>query len=699
MSIRVEPTDTPEQMKVVGRGELQLSILIEMMRREGFELQVSRPDIVTKQIGGKIVEPVEELVIDVPEDHQGIVIAQVGERKGVMTKMVNNGSGRVRLEFRIPARGLIGFRSQFMTDTKGTGIMNHIFSSWEPWHGAIPSRANGALVADRAGVATSYAIFNLQERGEIFIDPGIQVYEGMLIGENSRPCGHGRQRDEREEADQHARVERRRSDPADSSAQAGPRAGGRVHQRRRTGRSHARQHSPAEEDSRLQPAAQIRQRVGGQPPSARPIREGGYARIQDYAVIGDGRTAALVATDGAVDWLCLPNFDSPSVCGAILDAGRGGSFELLPRRTRSNRRAAICRGTNVLETTFTTASGSVRVLDAMTVSDHGLEPMRELARSVEGRPGRVSMRWRVAPRFQLRPPAFRSADGATAYRSPRTDATPSPSRTGTPASPPGTAMRWARNSRWPRAARALLALAASNGEPLVLPARHAVEQRLADTVRFWESWTAARTYDGRWRDEVLRSALVLKLLIFAPSGASVAAPTTSLPEEIGGERNWDYRFCWTRDSHFAIDALLELGSYDDAKGLLWWFMQATALTEPRLHPLYRLDGGLHVVERVLPLAGYRESRPVRVGNAAIGQTQLDIYGNLFETAWLYSAGSSRARRRHGPGAWRASRLRLRHLASARLGHLGSPKRSLSLHPLEGDVLGGARSRRSPGRSR
>jgi GTP-binding protein len=173
-------------VKVVGRGELQLSILIEMMRREGFELQVSRPDIVTKEINGQVVEPVEELVIDVPEDHQGVVIAQVGERKGVMTKMVNNGSGRVRLEFRIPARGLIGFRSQFMTDTKGTGIMNHIFASWEPWHGAIPARANGALVADRSGPATSYAIFNLQERGEIFIEPATQVYEG-IIGENARP--------------------------------------------------------------------------------------------------------------------------------------------------------------------------------------------------------------------------------------------------------------------------------------------------------------------------------------------------------------------------------------------------------------------------------------------------------------------------------------------------------------------------------
>ena len=155
VAIRVEPTEAPEQMKVVGRGELQLSILIEMMRREGFELQVSRPDIVTKTLDGAVVEPVEELVIDVPEDHQGVVIAQVGERRGVMTKMVNNGSGRVRLEFRIPARGLIGFRSRFLTDTKGTGIMNHLFAGWEPWHGPIAGRPAGALVSDRPGVATA----------------------------------------------------------------------------------------------------------------------------------------------------------------------------------------------------------------------------------------------------------------------------------------------------------------------------------------------------------------------------------------------------------------------------------------------------------------------------------------------------------------------------------------------------------------
>jgi GTP-binding protein len=186
VSIRVEPTDSPEQMKVLGRGELQLSILIEMMRREGFELQVSRPDIVTKELDGKLMEPIEDLVIDVAEEFQGVVIAAIGMRRGTMTKMVNHGSGRVRLEFRIPARGLIGFRSQFLTDTKGTGIMNTLFAGWEPWHGAIASRANGALVADRTGVATAFAIWNLQERGEIFIEPTATVYEGMIIGENAR---------------------------------------------------------------------------------------------------------------------------------------------------------------------------------------------------------------------------------------------------------------------------------------------------------------------------------------------------------------------------------------------------------------------------------------------------------------------------------------------------------------------------------
>ncbi len=188
VSLRVEDTESSEQVQVIGRGELQLSILVEMMRRESYELQVSRPQIVTRGTAGRVEEPVEELVIDVAEDYQGVVIAQLGTRRATMTKMVNHGSGRVRLEFRIPTRGLIGFRSQFLTDTRGTGILHHLFAGWEPWHGPIAGRPTGAVVADRAGRATPFAISNLQERGEIFIPAGTAVYEGMIIGENARPA-------------------------------------------------------------------------------------------------------------------------------------------------------------------------------------------------------------------------------------------------------------------------------------------------------------------------------------------------------------------------------------------------------------------------------------------------------------------------------------------------------------------------------
>ena len=186
VSIRVEDTETADQMKVVGRGELQLSILIEMMRREGHEMQVSRPEIVTRVVSGRTEEPVEELVVDVAEEYQGVVIEGLGTRRATMMKVVNHGSGRIRIDFRIPTRGLIGFRSQFLTDTRGTGIMNHLFSDWEDWHGPIPGRSSGALVADRAGRATAFAIYNLQARGELFIEPTTEVYEGMIVGENSR---------------------------------------------------------------------------------------------------------------------------------------------------------------------------------------------------------------------------------------------------------------------------------------------------------------------------------------------------------------------------------------------------------------------------------------------------------------------------------------------------------------------------------
>jgi GTP-binding protein len=186
VSIRVEEAGGPDAFKVMGRGELQLAILIEMMRREGFELMVGKPEILTKTVGGKLLEPIELLVIDCPEKFVGVVIEKLGGRKGKMTKMVNHGSGRVRLEFQVPSRGLIGLRSEMLTDTKGTAIMNSLFHGYIDWQGEIPTRPTGALVADRPGKTTGHAIFNLQERGEMFVTPGIEVYEGMIIGENAR---------------------------------------------------------------------------------------------------------------------------------------------------------------------------------------------------------------------------------------------------------------------------------------------------------------------------------------------------------------------------------------------------------------------------------------------------------------------------------------------------------------------------------
>jgi GTP-binding protein len=171
----------------MGRGELQLAILIEMMRREGYELMVGKPQILTKTVDGRLMEPQELLVVDVPETYAGVVIEKTGIRKAKMTKMVNHGSGRVRLEFLIPSRGLIGMRSELLTDTRGTAIMNSLFHGYIEWQGEIPMRLTGALVADRPGTATAYAIYNLQERGEMFVTPGTEVYEGMIVGENARP--------------------------------------------------------------------------------------------------------------------------------------------------------------------------------------------------------------------------------------------------------------------------------------------------------------------------------------------------------------------------------------------------------------------------------------------------------------------------------------------------------------------------------
>ena len=186
VAIRVDETDSPDQFKVSGRGELQLAILIEMMRREGYELQVSKPEAIIRKVDGQVFEPIEAVVVDCPDEFIGVVTEALGRRKGQMTKMINHGTGRVRLEFEAPSRGLIGFRNEFLTETKGTGLLNTMFLRWGEWQGSMRGRATGSLVADRLGDTTTYALFNLQERGTIFIRPGLKVYEGMIIGENAR---------------------------------------------------------------------------------------------------------------------------------------------------------------------------------------------------------------------------------------------------------------------------------------------------------------------------------------------------------------------------------------------------------------------------------------------------------------------------------------------------------------------------------
>ncbi len=186
VAIRIEETDSPDTFRVSGRGELQLAILIEMMRREGYEIEVGQPEVITRTEDGQRLEPMEHLVVDCPEEYIGVVTQKVGTRRGQMVKMTNHGTGRVRLEYRIPARGLIGYRSEFLTDTRGSGLLNHLFDGWAPWHGEIPRRTTGALVADREGRATGYAIDHLQPRGTFFVRPGDAVYEGQVVGEHVR---------------------------------------------------------------------------------------------------------------------------------------------------------------------------------------------------------------------------------------------------------------------------------------------------------------------------------------------------------------------------------------------------------------------------------------------------------------------------------------------------------------------------------
>jgi GH15 family glucan-1,4-alpha-glucosidase len=371
----------------------------------------------------------------------------------------------------------------------------------------------------------------------------------------------------------------------------------------------------------------------------RPVRRDGYVPLRDYAAIGDGRTVALVAADGSVDWLAWPNLDSPTVFAAVLDARRGGRFALEPEvGYRVERR--YLPGTNVVETTFTTDQGVVRVTDAVTLPDTALTPARELQRRVEGLSGSVPMRWSVVPRFRYGqgaphigrragvPVASAGADvlAVCAWEA---------------GAPDVTEQAISGHFETRAGSRALIALCFAHEDPLVLPARAECEARLEHTCAEWRRWIGKRTYDGPWAHAVERSALALKLLVFAPSGAVAAAATSSLPEAIGGERNFDYRYSWIRDSAFTLNVFLELGCSPEAHAYFWWLMHATQLTHPRLRVLYRLDGGARTPERTLPLEGYRRSAPARAGNAAAGQLQLDTYGELLQSAWLYSGATGR----------------------------------------------------------
>jgi GH15 family glucan-1,4-alpha-glucosidase len=364
-----------------------------------------------------------------------------------------------------------------------------------------------------------------------------------------------------------------------------------------------------------------------------------YPPIRDYALVGDGRTAALVSRDGTVEWLCLPDLDSPSVFASALDRDVGGQFALLPEVPFEAARRYL-PDTNVLETTFTTATGRARVTDAMLLPAPGLAPQRELARRVEGLAGEVPMRWSVEPRFgyaawetrverRLGVPVAAAGSDAMAIRS------------WGAGSPEVGVDRVGASFRTLTGSDVLFALCAARGEPLVFPSRREVEERLAATTGFWRRWTSQRRYQGPWRDAVLRSALALKLLIHSPSGAIAAAATTSLPEGVGGVRNWDYRYCWVRDSTFTLDALLRLGCPSEADSFFWWLLHASQLTHPSLSVLYRLNGGTAPGERALPWEGYRGSRPVRIGNEAMSQLQLDVYGHLLATARLYCAAGGK----------------------------------------------------------
>ena len=363
-------------------------------------------------------------------------------------------------------------------------------------------------------------------------------------------------------------------------------------------------------------------------------RKDGFAPIGSYAAIGDGRTVALVAADGSVDFLSLPTLHSPTTFGALLDPEQGGRFTLAPRGEYEAARRYV-RRTNVLETTYRTGDGVVRVTEALTLQDGGLLPWVELARRIEGVEGSVPMEWRLEPRFDWgreAPRIERSGDLLLAAGAGIQLAVHSWDAGEVEAEEEALGGSFAISA----GERALLALVAAHEQPLHAPSREHVEARLDAATRVWERWLGMWAYDGPWEEEVARSALALKLLVYAPNGSIAAAPTTSLPEVIGGDKNYDYRYSWVRDSAFTLDALMRLGLPEQVHESFECLLRAVGQTAPDLRPFYDLDGCVPTRTETLDhLRGYRDSRPVRYGNAAGTQLQLGSWGDLLETADLY----------------------------------------------------------------
>ena len=375
--------------------------------------------------------------------------------------------------------------------------------------------------------------------------------------------------------------------------------------------------------------------------------------IGAYGLIGDGRGVALVAADGAIDWLAIPTIaDAPSL-SALLDPVAGGFFSVRPAgRYTSSRR--YLPDTNVLETTYTTDSGSLVVVDGMTLPEEGAFAASELARRIVCTSGSVSLRWDISIAFGLpaMPASLELRHGVPVF----VDGARLVGVLAFGLDEPVIGDRRVSGTGLLREGEdALVAVIGTDGSALPLPARHEIERRLDMTIAAWQGWVDRGTYPDSSRDAVVRSALALRLLFTTQTGAIAAAPTTSLPERLGGSKNWDYRFAWVRDSAFTLDALARLGYSELVHTSFTWLSRAGRAASPRIPVLYRLDATIpDEKETEADVPGYRNSRPVRVGNAAAGQLQLGVYGDFLETAHLYV--------RHGNTLDATTREQLRDIA-------------------------------------